>query len=90
MKIQSGRFTAFALFDPDSALALRIYSRTRVPDAEWIDERVRAALRLRELMGVTAHASAYRWIAGEGDGLGGLTVDRYGAYAVVGVDGEAL
>ncbi|HEX4475757.1 MAG TPA: class I SAM-dependent rRNA methyltransferase [Polyangiaceae bacterium] len=90
VKIQSGRFTAFALFDPESALALRIYSRTRVPDAEWIAERVRAALRLRELMGVTAHASAYRWIAGEGDGLGGLTVDRYGAYAVVGVDGEAL
>lgn len=90
VNVRSGRFSAFALWDPDSPIALRIYSRSAVPDAALIEKRVRAALSLREETGVTGSASAYRWIAGEGDALPGIVVDRYGPYAALVVDSRAV
>jgi 23S rRNA (cytosine1962-C5)-methyltransferase len=90
VRIVAGTFSAVALWDGASPLALRVFSRTEVPTAEWIEARVRAAQRLREVTGVTASASAYRFINGEGDGLPGITVDRYGPYAVLTTDGTAL
>lgn len=90
VNVRSGRFSAFALWDPDSPIALRIYSRSGIPDAALIEMRVRAALSLREEVGITHSASAYRWIAGEGDALPGIVVDRYGPYAALVVDSRAL
>src|SRR4029079_3300541 len=75
-------FSAYALWDEESPIALRIFSRIGVPDAAWIAERVRAAWELRESLR-RSQTSAYRWIFGEGDGLPGLVVDLYGAFAVL-------
>ncbi|HEY2367352.1 MAG TPA: class I SAM-dependent rRNA methyltransferase, partial [Polyangiaceae bacterium] len=90
VRVRSGGFSAYALYDAESPLALRIFSRTKPPDVAWIRDRVSRALALREATGVTDGSSAYRWIAGEGDGLPGVTVDRYAGFAVVGVDGDAF
>ncbi|HEX7670000.1 MAG TPA: class I SAM-dependent rRNA methyltransferase [Polyangiaceae bacterium] len=90
VRVVAGTFSAVALWDATSPLALRIFSRNEVPTAESVEARVRAAQELREITGVTASASAYRFINGEGDGLPGVTVDRYGPYAVLTTDGPAI
>jgi 23S rRNA (cytosine1962-C5)-methyltransferase len=90
VRVVAGTFSAIALWDATSPLALRVFSRRSLPTADWVLARVRAARELREVTGVTTSSSAYRWINGEGDGLPGVTVDRYGPYAVLATDGEAL
>lgn len=90
VRVVSGPVSAVALWDAESPLALRIFSRDRVPDAAFVEERVRDALALRRAMGVVDAASAYRWIGGEGDGLPGIFADRYAAFAVVTADGAAV
>ena len=90
VRVRCGPLSAVALWDADSPLALRIFSRDRVPDADWIDGRVRDALALRRAAGVVDAASAYRWIGGEGDGIPGIFVDRYAAFAVITADGSAV
>jgi 23S rRNA (cytosine1962-C5)-methyltransferase len=61
--------------------AIRIFSERQLPDARWLRERVRAAWELRAPLR-DAGCTAYRWLFGEGDGLPGLTVDRYADFAV--------
>jgi 23S rRNA (cytosine1962-C5)-methyltransferase len=90
VRVVAGTFSAIALWDATSPLALRVFSRTSVPTPDWVLARVRAARELRDVTRVTASTSAYRWVNGEGDGLPGVTVDRYGPYAVLTTDGEAL
>jgi 23S rRNA (cytosine1962-C5)-methyltransferase len=90
VRVRAGPVTAVALWDADSALALRIFSREHVPDRDWIEKRVEQALALRRTTGVTNQASAYRLIAGEGDHLPGIFVDRYAGFAVLTTDGPAL
>ena len=90
VRVRSGSFTAFALYDATSPLALRIYSRMGEPDAAWVEQRVAAAAELRAVTGVSEHATAFRWVSGEGDGLPGVTVDRYAGFAVVAIDGAAF
>jgi 23S rRNA (cytosine1962-C5)-methyltransferase len=90
VRIKAGNVSAVALWDPDSALALRVFSRTAVPNAAFFRGRIARAHDLRVRVGVARRTSAYRWLAGEGDGLPGVIVDRYGAFAVVALDTEAL
>lgn len=92
VKIRCGGLTAYGLWDATSAIAVRVFSRSAPPDVAWVRERVweawegRAALRDDG----AAPTTAYRWIYGEGDGLPGLVVDRYGDYAVVQTYAESL
>ena len=90
VRVNAGPVSAVALWDAQSPLALRIFSRERVPDARWVAERVEQALALRRRCGVVEQASAYRLIAGEGDHLPGILVDRYAGFAVLTADGPAL
>jgi 23S rRNA (cytosine1962-C5)-methyltransferase len=90
VRIHAGSVSAVALWDPDSQLALRVFSRTDVPDERWFRTRIAEAHELRRRTGVLDFTSAYRWVAGEGDGLPGVVVDRYGAFAVVVLDTDAL
>ena len=91
VRLRCGGLTAYGLWDATSAIAVRVFSRHGPPDAAWVQERVweawegRAALRDSE-----PPTSAYRWIYGEGDGLPGLVVDRYGDYAVIQTYAESL
>ena len=69
------------MWDNEGPIAVRIFSEQQLPDLDWFVERVRAAWALR--MPLFETCTTYRWLFGEGDGLPGLTVDRYADYAVV-------
>jgi 23S rRNA (cytosine1962-C5)-methyltransferase len=82
VKVRAGGYTAFALWDETSKIALRMFSERAVPDADWVRARVAAALALRRAL-LDEQTSAYRLLYGEGDGIPGLTVDVYGPFAVI-------
>lgn len=80
----SGRFLATALLDPDERIIARILSRKQMTlNRPWLKVRLEAALRLRKEHAALGDTDAYRLINGEGDGLPGVTVDRYGDYLMV-------
>ena len=82
VKVRAGGYSAFALWDETSKIALRLFSERVVPDADWVRERVANALALRRAL-LGEDTSAYRLLYGEGDGIPGLTVDVYGSFAVI-------
>jgi 23S rRNA (cytosine1962-C5)-methyltransferase len=82
VKVRCGTYSAFALWDESSKIALRLFSESAVPDAAWVEQRVATALELRRSL-LDSQTSAYRLLYGEGDGIPGLTVDIYGAFAVI-------
>jgi 23S rRNA (cytosine1962-C5)-methyltransferase len=71
-----------AYVNPRTLLAARLLSsdiRAGI-DAVWFERRLQAALSLRERIYAEPY---YRLVHGEGDGLPGLVVDRYGSILVV-------
>lgn len=84
-----GDISVWGLWDADSQLALRIYSRTGPLDAAQVAARVKSAWQLRQAL-LSSETSAYRLINGEGDGMPGIVVDVYGPYAVVATYGLAV
>ncbi len=89
VRLRCGNFQAIGLWDASSPIAVRIFSQRSVPDAEWLSERVWEAFETRATIS-TGDTNAYRWIYGEGDGLPGLVVDRYGDYLVLQSYAESL
>jgi len=80
----SGRFLATALFDPKDRIVARVLSRERMRlDRGWLKRRLERAVALRRDHADLEGTDAYRLVNGEGDGLPGLTVDRYGDYLMV-------
>lgn len=82
VRVRSGGFSGYGVWDARSPIAVRIFSRQGVPDAGWVAERVAEAWAGRESIRGGA-TTAYRWVYGEGDGLPAIVVDLYGSYAVV-------
>jgi 23S rRNA (cytosine1962-C5)-methyltransferase len=82
VRARCGGWSGYGLWDAERPIAIRIFSEHQPPDARWLRERVRAAWELRAPLR-QAGCTAYRWLFGEGDGLPGLTVDRYGDFAVL-------
>jgi 23S rRNA (cytosine1962-C5)-methyltransferase len=81
------QFIARGLFNPNSAIRVRLYRWENQPldEAYWTD-LLAAAIRLRhEVLGLGRGGTgrAYRVVSSEGDGLSGLTVDRYDRWLVV-------
>ncbi|HEV2382933.1 MAG TPA: class I SAM-dependent rRNA methyltransferase [Terriglobia bacterium] len=71
------RYLGQALYSGKSQIALRLLARERRPfDRTFLAERISAAGRYREIVGVGA--GALRLVASEGDLLPSLTIDRYG------------
>lgn len=68
--------------NPRTLLAVRLLSSgvDQPIDSDWFRRRFEAALALRERLYAEPH---YRLVHGEGDGLPGLIVDRYGDQLVV-------
>lgn len=77
-----GRAIGSGYINPHSLICGRLLSRDarRMPDQAMLEERLRLALELRQRL---YPAPYYRLIHGEGDGLPGLVVDRYGDVCVV-------
>jgi 23S rRNA (cytosine1962-C5)-methyltransferase len=80
--IRAGGFRAFALWDAQSPIALRVFSRTSRPDATFVKARIEEAWQLRERL-LPADTDCFRLLFGEGDGLPGIVVDVYAGLAVV-------
>jgi 23S rRNA (cytosine1962-C5)-methyltransferase len=85
---KTGRFLAAGLAD-DGPIAVRVFALRDVPvDHALFNARLARAWSLRERV-VPPDTDAYRLVHGEGDGLPGFTCDRYGASAVLKIDGAA-
>ena len=81
VQLEAGKAQAIGLYDSTSPIAIRLFSRSQVPDRDFVHKRVKQALELRKK--IPAGTNAYRLIYGEGDFLPGITVDRYERYAVL-------
>jgi 23S rRNA (cytosine1962-C5)-methyltransferase len=79
-----GDFVGRGLYDSDSAIALRVFSRNadRQIDGELVADRVKAAVALRKRLVEIDKLGCYRVINAESDGLPGIVVERYGDYLV--------
>ena len=79
-----GRFIASALLDPQDRIVARVLSRRRMQlDRAWLTQRISQAIELRRVHAALGDTDAYRLVNAEGDGLPGLTVDRYGDWLLV-------
>ncbi len=80
-----GDLVGKGLYDADSIIAVRVYTRRGdgVIDADMVAERVRAAIALRKKIFGDDMLEAMRLINAEGDGLSGIVVDKYKDYLVV-------
>jgi 23S rRNA (cytosine1962-C5)-methyltransferase len=90
LRVRCDGWTGIGIFDPESPLSVRIYSRSEVPNAAWFEARIARAYQRRAPLLADGLTSAYRLINGEGDGLPGIVVDVYGPFAVVHLDSAAL
>ncbi len=79
-----GRFLATALLDPEERIVARVLDRKRIqPDRSWLIKQVRSAIELRSHHADLTDSNAYRLVNAEGDGLPGLTIDRYADYLML-------
>lgn len=83
----AGTFIAYGLYNPFSQIRIRLYAFSELDNLtdEFWETKVKQANELREhiLDFKTSPNKAYRIINSEGDGLSGLTVDRFGDYLSV-------
>jgi 23S rRNA (cytosine1962-C5)-methyltransferase len=79
-----GEFVGRALYDADSAIALRVFVRNpdTAIDGKLVRDRVRAAVALRKRVLDYDRLGSMRLVNGESDGLPGIVVERYGEYLV--------
>ncbi|MEZ5550556.1 MAG: class I SAM-dependent rRNA methyltransferase [Pseudomonadales bacterium] len=79
---RSGQWLGWGYVNPHTLICARLVSTSRsvVPGREMFIARIRSALRLRERLYADPF---YRLLFGEGDGVPGLVVDRYGDILVV-------
>jgi len=78
------RFLATALLDPEERIVARVLERKRIQlDRLWLTERLRSAIQLRSHHADLNDSTAYRLVNAEGDGVPGLTVDRYADYLML-------
>lgn len=80
----TGEWLARGSFSPASKLRCRIwtFNKDEVINQAFFVNRLQAAARLREKLGVSAQSNSYRLIHGEADGIPGCVIDIYGEYGV--------
>ena len=82
---EEGEFVGRGLYDSDSAIAVRVFTRSpdRMIDGTLVRDRVRGAIGLRKKLLDLEKLGCVRYINAESDGLPGIVVERYGDYLVV-------
>ena len=79
-----GEILGYGLLSPESALRVRMLTIGKeAPDDDLIAERIRLAVERRAANPLLGDTQAVRLVNAEGDGLPGLTVDRYADVVVV-------
>ena len=86
------QFIARGLFNPQSAIRVRLYRWDDAPlDEAFWRSRIDAAVALRsETLHLDGPQSACRIISSEADGISGLTIDRYDRWLVAQITSLAL
>ena len=80
---EQSRPLATALYDPTNRIVARVLGQGRIQlNFNWLEQRLDQARKLRQHT-ILADTNAYRWVNGEGDGLPGVTLDRYGDYLML-------
>lgn len=80
---ERSQLLATALYDPTDRIVARVLDRGKIQlDVDWLGKRLVQAKTLRQHALLT-DTNAYRWVNGEGDGLPGITLDRYGDYLML-------
>jgi len=81
---EEGEFVGRGLYDADSTIALRVFSRShdQAIDAALVSARVKSAINLRKKLLDLSRLGGMRLINAESDGLPGIVVERYGDYLV--------
>jgi 23S rRNA (cytosine1962-C5)-methyltransferase len=83
----SGAALGRGVYDPESPIAIRVWTLGREPiDHGLFVRRIARAFAVRERL-FDATTTAYRLLHGEGDRTPGIVVDRYGSIAVLKADG---
>lgn len=82
VQVTCGAFQGFGLWEPTSAIALRIYSRKECPDAGFFQRTVARAWEHRASVR-SSETDAFRLLNGEGDGVPGIIADVYGPFCVL-------
>lgn len=74
-----GQRVGIGLFNPRAKMPLRVVAHTAEPlGEEYFEDAIRRAVALRrDLFKLDATSDAWRVINSDGDGLSGLTIDRY-------------
>ncbi len=88
IRTKEGRSCGFGLWHGQSQIALRVltFEAERMPDREWLRERLLNAESLRrDVLRLPEITNAWRICHGEGDGVPGLVIDRYEHIASVSV-----
>lgn len=81
---ERGKTLATALLDPADRVVARVLSQKPLQlDRAWLKKRLQGAIALREQYLDLNDTNACRLVNAEGDGLPGLTVDRYAGYLMV-------
>ncbi|MCA9073410.1 MAG: class I SAM-dependent rRNA methyltransferase [Planctomycetaceae bacterium] len=93
VRSDDGTFIARGLFNPESNIRVRLYSwdAEQPLDDDFWSQKLDEAIALRErLFADVPSRQACRLVFSEGDGLSGLTVDRYGDWLLVQLTSLAL
>lgn len=79
-----GNWLAKAAFSPQSQIRARVWSwqQDEQIDTSFFIRRLKSAQSLRDWLAKRDELDSYRLIAGESDGLPGITIDRYDHYIV--------
>jgi 23S rRNA (cytosine1962-C5)-methyltransferase len=88
----TGNFVARGLYNGHSKIRVRLYTwdPEQLLDRDFFRDRLAAAVRLRDLLGLNGPGRASRLVFSEGDGLSGCTVDRYDRWLVLQFTGLGL
>ncbi|WP_404425855.1 class I SAM-dependent rRNA methyltransferase [Nibricoccus sp. IMCC34717] len=76
---KNGALCGGGLYNPRAKIQLRVVSHSTTPVSEtYFDEAIERAVHLRrKVMKLDEVTDAYRLIGSDGDGLSGMTIDRY-------------
>ncbi|OIR07315.1 ribosomal RNA large subunit methyltransferase I [mine drainage metagenome] len=77
---KAGKRVGAGLYNPRAKIPLRVVCHSTEPvDESYFEQAIRRAVALRrDILGLDQATDAYRLINSDGDGLSGLTIDRYG------------
>lgn len=79
-----GARVAMALLDPAERIVARVLDcGPEGISRAWLAQKLSRAQSLRDRHADLGETTAYRLVNGEGDGLPGLTIDRYGAHLMI-------